>query len=128
MGNSDSRTDPIEFRFLISTSCPLKASARVSRVHYHMASPACYLCHPGSPSIGYGSYCQDRCSGLPLCRKGSTTPFLHFEATSEFACAAACRFAQLPFGAFVRKLNASGYPLHLPQATWANHRTPTVGL
>jgi hypothetical protein len=23
-------------------------------------------------------------------------------------------------GAFVRELNASGYPLHLPQAIWAN--------
>ena len=27
------------------------------------------------------------------------------------------RFARLPLGAFVRELSASGYPLHLPQAT-----------
>jgi hypothetical protein len=39
-----------------------------------MASPTCHPCYPGSPSIGSGSYRQDRCSGLPLCRRGSTTP------------------------------------------------------
>ena len=32
------------------------------------------------------------------------------EATSGFARAAARRLARLPIGAFVRKLNASGYP------------------
>ena len=74
MGNSDSRTDPMELRFLISIGCPLKASVRVSRVHFRMASPACRPCYPGSPSIGYGSYCYDRCFGLLLCRKGSATP------------------------------------------------------
>jgi hypothetical protein len=41
------------------------------------------------------------------------------EATSGFARAAARRFARLSYRAFVRKLSASGYPLHLPQATWA---------
>ena len=50
------------------------ASARVSRVHCRMAAPACHPCYPGSPSIGSGSFRQDRCSGLPLCRRGSTTP------------------------------------------------------
>ena len=39
-----------------------------------MASPACHPCYPGSSSIGYGSFCQDRYSSLPLCRRGSTTP------------------------------------------------------
>ena len=39
-----------------------------------MAAPACHPCYPGSPSIGYSSCGQDRCSGLPHCRKGSTTP------------------------------------------------------
>jgi hypothetical protein len=53
---------------------------------------------------------------------------VNFEATSRFAHAATRRFAQLPYEAFVRKLSASGYPSHLPQATWANYRTPTVGL
>jgi len=38
-----------------------------------MASPACNSCHPGSPSISSGSFRQDRCSGLPPCRRGSTT-------------------------------------------------------
>ena len=53
---------------------------------------------------------------------------MHFEATSRFAHAATRRFARLPSGAFVRKLSALGYPSHLPQATWANYQTPTVGL
>jgi hypothetical protein len=39
-----------------------------------MAAPACHPCYPGSPSIGFGSCRQDRCSGLPHCRKGSTAP------------------------------------------------------
>jgi hypothetical protein len=30
--------------------------------------------------------------------------------------------------AVVRELNASGYPLHLPQATWVNYRIPMAGL
>jgi len=51
-----------------------RASTRVSRVHYRMAAPACHPCYPGSPSIGSGSFRQDRCYGLPLCRRGSTTP------------------------------------------------------
>ena len=53
---------------------------------------------------------------------------LRFEATSGFALAATRRFAQLPNGTFVRKLSASGYPWHLPQATWTNYRIPTAGL
>ena len=39
-----------------------------------MTSSACHPCYPGSPSIGSGSFRQDRCIGLPHCRKGSTTP------------------------------------------------------
>src|SRR5512139_3566540 len=39
-----------------------------------MAAPACHPCYPGSPSIGSGSFRQDRCFGLPLSRRGSTTP------------------------------------------------------
>ena len=45
-----------------------------------------------------------------------------------FTHATTRRLAQLTCGAFVRKLSASDYPLHFPQATWANCRTPTVGL
>lgn len=51
--------DPVKLRlFLISTSCPdyIDTSIRASRVHSHMASPACHPCYPGSPSIGYGSF------------------------------------------------------------------------
>ena len=44
---------------------------------------------------------------------------LDYRLPSGFAIAATRRFARLPYGAFVRELNASGYPLHLPQATWA---------
>ena len=50
------------------------ASVRVSRVHCRMAAPACHPCYPGSPSIGSGSYRQDRCYGLPPSDTGSTTP------------------------------------------------------
>ena len=39
-----------------------------------MAAPTCHPCYHGNPPIGFGSYCQDRCSGLPLCRTGSTIP------------------------------------------------------
>jgi len=39
-----------------------------------MAASACHPCYPGSPSIGSGSFRQDRCSGLPPCITGSTTP------------------------------------------------------
>ena len=59
-------------------------------------------------------------------RVGNST--LSHEATCRFACAATRRFARLPQGAFVRELCVSGYPSHLPPATWANCRTPTVGL
>ena len=47
---------------------------------------------------------------------------------NRFTHTATRRFARLPKEAFVRELNASGYPLHLPQATWANYRTLIVGL
>lgn len=77
----------------------------LSRVHCHMASPAC---HPG----------------LTLCRRGVNNSGLHFEATCRFAFAATRRLARLPFGAFVRKLSALGYPLHLPQATWRTNKFP----
>jgi len=50
------------------------ASARASRVHCRMAAPTCHPCYPGSPSIGSGSFRQDRCNGLSLCRRGSTAP------------------------------------------------------
>ena len=74
MGNSDSLADPVKLRFLYPPVAALAASTRVSRVHSRIASPACHPCYPGSPSIGSGSYRQDRCSGLPPCRTGSTTP------------------------------------------------------
>ena len=51
-------------------------------------------------------------------RVGNST--FNYEATYRFACAATRRFARLPEGAFVRELCASGYPPHLPPATWAN--------
>lgn len=79
MSKSDSLIDPVKLRlFLISTSCPdiIETSIRVSRVHSRMASPACHPCYPGSPSIGYGSFRQDRCFGLPPSMTGSTTPLI----------------------------------------------------
>ena len=53
---------------------------------------------------------------------------LQRNAQTSRADSAARRFARLPFGAFVRKLSASGYPLHLPQATWVIYQISTVGL
>jgi hypothetical protein len=51
-----------------------------------------------------------------------------YSSIMDAANAATRRLARLPYGTVVRKLSASGYPSHLPQATWANYRTPTVGL
>jgi hypothetical protein len=53
---------------------------------------------------------------------------LVFEATYGFASAATRRFARPTSWAFVREPCVSGYPSHLPPATWANCRTPMVGL
>ena len=39
-----------------------------------MTSPACHPCYPGSPSVGSGSFRQDRCPSLPLTSTGSATP------------------------------------------------------
>jgi hypothetical protein len=56
-----------------------------------------------------------------------------YRPTSQ-ACSIQCSFENcrlyslILYGAFVRELNASGYPLHLSPATWVNYRIPTVGL
>ena len=39
-----------------------------------MTSSACHPCYPGSPSVGSGSFRQDRCPSLPLTSIGSATP------------------------------------------------------
>jgi hypothetical protein len=76
MGKSDSLANPVKFRLLISTGCPLNEHRQgpPAFIVVWLAAPACHPCYPGSPSISSGSYRQDRCSGLPLCRRGSTTP------------------------------------------------------
>jgi hypothetical protein len=75
MGNSDSLANPVEFRPLISTGCPPDEHRQGSPTFIiAWLPPACRPCYPGSPSIGCGSFRQDRCSGLPLCRRRSTTP------------------------------------------------------
>jgi hypothetical protein len=91
-------------------------------------SAAPHPCYPGSPPIRSWQFSLRPVSqpSPNVHRVGNST--LNYEATSRFACAATRRFARLPEGAFVRELIASDYSSHLPLATWANCRTPTVGL
>ena len=75
MGNSDSLDDPVKFRFLISTGCPPEGHRQGSPVFIVVWLPLRVT--PVSPGVhlsGYGSFGQDRCTGLPQCRRGSTTP------------------------------------------------------
>ena len=75
MGNPDSLADPVKFRSLISTGCPPNEHRQGSPMFIIVWLPLRVTpCYPGSPSIGSGSFRRDRCSGLPLCRRGSTTP------------------------------------------------------
>jgi len=74
MGNSDSLTDRVKFRLLISTRCCPARHLKGPPVLSLMTSPACHPCYPGSPSVGSGSFRQDRCPSLPLTSTGSATP------------------------------------------------------
>jgi len=108
MGKSDSLADPVKFRSYIHLLPSCWASTRVSRVHCRMAAPACHPCYPGSPSIGSGSYRQDRCYGLPLRIRGRQ---LHCVFRGYIWVRSRCdpQVCSTPKGAFVRELNASGY-------------------
>jgi len=129
MGNSDSLADPVKFRFLIFTGCPPNEHRQGSPVFIVVWLPLrVTLVTPGAHLSVTAVIVRIDAPVFPYVREGRHTSIVNFEATSRFACAATRRFAQLPLGAFVRKLSASGYPLHLPQATWANYRTPTIGL
>jgi len=75
MGNSDSLDDPVKFRFLISTGCPPEGHRQGSPVFIVVWLPLRVT--PVTPEAhlsGFGSFRQDRCPGLPQCRRGSTTP------------------------------------------------------
>ena len=128
MGNSDSLADPVKLRLLISTSCPpvghrqgppvftvvwllLRVTPVTPEVHLSVLVVIVRIDAPVFPCLGEGR--QLHC---------------FFEATYGFAYAATRRFARLSKRAFVRKLDASGYPSHLPQATWVNYPIPTAGL
>jgi len=130
MGNSDSLADRVNFRLLIFTRCHPVWHLQWPPVLPHMASPACHPCYPGSPPIGCGPAMAGSGQMLqpspPDHRVGNSISIQ--EATYRYASAATRRFARLTLWAFVRELSASGYPLHLPPATWANCRIPTVGL
>ncbi len=76
MGNSDSLTDRVKFRLLISTRCCPAQHLIGPPVLSHMTSPACHPCYPGSSSAGSGSFRQDRCLSLPPTSIGSATPFV----------------------------------------------------
>ena len=128
MGNSESLADPVKFRFLISTGCPPEGHRQGPPVLIVAWLPLRVT--PVTPEAHLSVLVvivRIDASVFPCLREDQQ---LHcfFEATSGFAIAATRRFARLPYGAFVRELNASGYPLHLPQATWVNYRTTTVGL
>ncbi len=129
MGNSDSLANRVKFRFLISTRCCVNSIDKGLPCSFSYG----FLCVPPlSPRESHLSVTVVKvridASAFPFVGQGRQLYLCRHEATPRFAHAAAHKFAQLPFGAFVRKLRASGYPLHLPQATWANCRTPTVEL
>src|SRR3990167_6678033 len=65
---------------------------------------------------------------FPLFLKGRQLLLFRYEATYRFAYATTRRIAHLPNGDFVRKLDASGLPCRLSQATWVNCRIPPTGL
>src|SRR5271169_5195274 len=68
-------------------------------------------------------------SAFPLRSRGRHPQMLFNEATAGFAARCNLRGCALPLlGALVRELSASGYPLHLPQATWATLPIPRAGL
>src|SRR5512143_3463510 len=110
MGNSDSLTDPMEFRSLISIRCCPVQHLQGPPVLPHMASPACRPCYPGVHLSVLAVFVR---TGTPafLCKSESRQlQFFTYEATSKFAFTTTRRLAQLPYGTFVRELSASGYP------------------
>ena len=128
MGNSDSLADPVEFRPLISTGCPPDG--------HRPGSPAFILVWlplrvtPVTPEVHLSVmvvFVRIDAAVFPNVGEGRQ---LHCAFRGYVWVRISCdrRFAQLPFGAFVRELNASGFPLHLPQATWVNYQIPTAGL
>jgi len=110
MGKSDSLADPVKFRFLISTCCP--------PVGHRQGSPVFIVVWlllrvtPVTPEVHLSVLVvivRIDATVFPL-RIRVDNSIVFFEATSGFARAATRRFARLPKGAFVRELNASGYP------------------
>jgi len=87
-----------------------------------MASPACHPL-PRSPAIGSGSFRQDRCSGLPQCRRGSTTP-LRFSSYIWVRFCAATAGCSVPLTEPLSGTHKFRLPLPLPPATWGELPTP----
>ncbi len=67
-------------------------------------------------------------SAFPLRSRGRHPRMLDNGATAGFAARCNLRGCPLPCGRVVRELSASGYPLHLPRATWATLPIPRAGL
>jgi len=103
------------------------ASVRASRAIPH-DFPCVSPLLPRKPTCRFWQFSLGQMSQPSPYVHGVGDSVCNYEATCRFACAATRRFARLPVGTFVRELCASGYPSHLPPATWANCRTPTVGL
>ena len=128
MSKSDSLADPVKLRFLIFIGCPhdghrqgppvfiiVWLPPRVPPVtpeaHLSVMAVIVRIDAPVFPFVGEGLQLQ-----------------FHFRGYIQVRLRCNPRVCSTPLRAFVRELSASGYPLHLPPATWANCRTPTVGL
>jgi hypothetical protein len=101
----------MKLRFLISTGCrperhrqgppvfiliwlPLRVAPVTPRLHPSVTVVFVRIDAPVFPNVG----------------EGRQLHFITYEATYRFAYAATRRFAQFPYGTFVRELSASGYP------------------
>ena len=119
----------MKLHFPISTSC---------RPEQHRQGPPAFIVvwlplrvAPVTPEVHLSVtvvFLKVDASVFPFVGQGRQLHSFFIEATSGFARATTRRFAQLPFRAFVKKLSASGYPLHLLQATWVNYLIPTTEL
>ena len=129
MSNSESLTDPVKLRFLISTGCPPVEHRQGSPVFILVwlplrVTPITPGVHPSVVAV----FVRIDASVFPLVGQGRQLQLRFVEATSGFARATTRRIAQFPIGTFVKKLSVSGYPSHLLQATWVNYQIPMAGL
>ena len=129
MGNSEPLADPMELRSPLYPPVAVLFSICKGLPCYPVWLPLRVA--PVTPEVHLSVtvvFVKVDASVFPFVGQGRQLHSFFIEATSGFARATTRRFAQLPFGAFVKKLSASGYPLHLLQATWVNYLIPTTEL